>query len=407
MNPEAQSSPVEPPAPPRWLRPAWLLGGLLAGLVVMSWLGRQATATDYHPGFTRFFPAISPEAGYYPTVDEMAAIVRQRTRPDQILVIVGGNSVLQGVSQPADRMWTKVLQDQLGSRYVVLNFALRGSMPMDGGEIVADALRDEFPRQIYIANDKPLAVVDTLGSEAYRPIFWQAYFAGRLAPHPAREQEVRRRLWDPLHREKSPEIVGEAVLDRVLRFRDYWNRVAFTRLNTIASIYAPAPPALFSPRSRQRDEEMDGGSVPVATRYRPEGVARELEIIRAGTAGAYRAQPDGGWAVDAAWRDQVRGTLEQALPSPLRSRTLMLVGRDSPFYRDRLSAAERARDEQAIRDTVELYRSVGYQSIDYGADFTVQDYYDRSHLTASGGQKLATAVAAEVRRLAAQRGYLP
>src|SRR5258708_2232796 len=88
-------------------RPRWIFAGVALGLVVMAWLGRRATESDYHPRFTRFFPAISPEASYYPTIGEMSAIVRARCRRDQVLVIVGGNSVLHGVWQPAEVMWTR------------------------------------------------------------------------------------------------------------------------------------------------------------------------------------------------------------------------------------------------------------------------------------------------------------
>jgi hypothetical protein len=395
------------PSAPAWLRPAWLLGGLVAGLVTLAWLGHRAAAVDYHPAFTRFFPAISPEAGYYPTVGEMAAIIRSRTKPDQVLVIVGGNSVLQGVAQPADRMWTLRLQEELGPRYRVVNLALRGATPMDGGAVVADALREEYPRLIYIANERPMTGFDAVGSNTYGSIFWQGYYSGQLSAYGPREEQAKRRLLDRGMLDHAPEIVGEAVLDRYLRFRDFWNRIAFTRLNTIGSIYAPAPPALFQPRSRHQDEEPDGTRFTLAERYRPEGVAREMEIVRANSEPIYRLGADGRWELDQKRRGDTRASFERALPPVLRARTLMLIGRDSPHYRNRLTEGERARDEQAIRDTVALYREVGYDALDYGTDFTEMDYSDRSHLTSSGGQKLATAVAAEVRRLAAQRGYLP
>jgi|GEM_PF-5051947 len=192
--------------------PRWFFAGLGVGLLLMAWLGHRATKGDYHPRFTRFFPAISPEANYYPTVDEMCAIVRARCRPDQVLVIVGGNSVLQGVAQPAEVMWSVKLQEQLGDRYCVINFALRGATPTDGGAVIAEVLRKEFPRQIYIANEKAVMGIFPLGNAVYRFIMWQAYFGGRLLSDSRRNYWVRDELLHPGDWADTPGIVGSAVL---------------------------------------------------------------------------------------------------------------------------------------------------------------------------------------------------
>lgn len=233
-----------PPATTRpvRLRPWWFLAGFAGGLAVMAALGRQAANTDYHPGFTRFIPPISPEASYYPTVNEMCAIVRARCRPDQILVIVGGNSVLLGVWQPADVMWSKRLQDLLGDRYCVVNLAMRGASPGNTGAVVAEVLRREFPRQIYIANEKPATELSMLGITVYRYAFWQAYFAGQLMSYPDRDRQVREELLDPANRAMALDLAFVGLTDRFLHFSDFWNRMAFERLNTVPSLYAPAPP---------------------------------------------------------------------------------------------------------------------------------------------------------------------
>ena len=83
----------------------------------------------------------------------------------------------------------------------------------------------------------------------------------------------------------------------------------------------------------------------------------------------------------------------------------MLIGRDSPFFRNQLSPDEKARDEQAVHDTVDAFRRHGYAAIDYGAGFTPEDYGDRIHLAPSGGAKLATLVAAQIRGMTATLHY--
>lgn len=392
-------------SPPRFIRPRWFLAGLGLGLVLLAGLGRRAASADYHAGFTRFFPTISPEASYYPTVDEMCSIVRARCRPDQVLVIVGGNSVLYGVWQPAEVMWSKRLQEQLGDGYCVINFALRGAMPTDGGAIIAEVLRNEFPRQIYIANEKPGLGLYPIGNQPYRFVFWEAYFSGRLLPDAARSARVRE-FWQKFDRQG--ELAGAAqstLLDRIFRFRDFWNRTAFEWLNTIPSIYAPAPPALFRPRNRFADDEPDGALSDLNQRYLPSVRQEEMKILRFGTGLGYQRDVTGGWVMKPATRTELDMRYGEGFPVPLRSRTLLLIGRDSSFYRQQLTADERERDEQGVSDTVRMLRAHGYEALDYGRDFKDDDYGDRIHLAPAGGQKLADAVAPQVRAMAEKLGY--
>ena len=392
--------------PTKIWQPRWLLAGLVLGLLLMAGLGRRATQTDFHPNFTRFFPAISPEANYYPTVREMSAIVRARCRPDQVLVIVGGNSVLHGVWQPADVMWTRKLQVRLGDRYVVINFAFRGAAPANGGAVVAESLRTEFPRQIYIANERAVTGISPVGMEAYLTILWQAYFAGQLLDDPARDATVRDVLVNRYGWAKTAEIAGSVFIDRVLGFRDLWNRLAMERLNTVPSLYAPAPPGMFSPRKMFVDEERDGTLLTLDERYMLSARAREMEILRLSSGLFYERTPDGGWRMSDAKRKELDGHYRDAFPVALHARTMILVGRDSPFYRDQLTSDERARDEQAIADTVGMLRARDYAAVDFGREFVYEDYGDRTHLAPPGGQKLADTVAPAVRALAEKLGYL-
>jgi hypothetical protein len=99
------------------------------------------------------------------------------------------------------------------------------------------------------------------------------------------------------------------------------------------------------------------------------------------------------------FKNFMRGARE-AFPDPLKPRTLLLVGRNSPYYTRQLDSQVRSRDERAIADTVSGLKSLGYDSIDTGGNFTVEDYGDRTHLTSSGGAKLALTVAPEIRLLA-------
>jgi hypothetical protein len=381
---------------------------VILGLAVMSWLGFKAARTDYHPDFVRFIPPISPEGNYYPSVDEMCAIVRAKCRPDQVLVIIGGNSILLGVWQPATDLWSTHLQERLGDHYAVVNLAFRGSSPPDCGAVVAEVLRREFPRQIYIADEAPITGEEAYGSEPYRFAFWQAYLSGRLMAWPIRDQRVREYA---ARREKWTEMLEVGMreeADWLLHFHDFWNRVGFEDFFTVPAPYSMSPPQLYWPRRLFTDHEPDAtGATERASRYPEASKAIEVGIITAGSKVAYTRMPDGRWSLLPAYRADFLRTFGEPFPESLRARTLMLIPRSSPHYTVLLAPADAARVDQAYADTVELWKEDGFQAMEFGRAYTEDDYGDRSHLSKLGGRKLASEVAPVVQAMAERLHYLP
>jgi hypothetical protein len=390
-----------------WIRPFWFIAGLGLGSVSLGLLGWTIKRTDIHPGFVRFHSMISPEGGYYPTLDEMTAIVRARARPGQVLVIVGGNSVLLGIWQRDVDIWSARLQELLGDKYCVVNFAYRGAAPSEGGAVVAEALRKEFPRQILIANDGVLTAVAFAGHGPYRYLFWQAYFAGKLESYPARERRVAEyRDLGPKERNELVEARISAWFDRVLHFNDLWNCVTLRYLGTTPSYKEQYFPLFLKPHGEYQDSEVDGSDPMYDDRhYPPSTFDVEMRIVT-GPGLYYSRGSDGRWSLaDATHRDLLEWN-QEALPQDLKERTLMLVSGNSPYYVGRLSADDRSMVRQATDDTVSLFREAGISSIDYGWDFVPEDFGDRTHLTKLGGWKLAGLVAPQVREMAERLGYL-
>jgi len=403
----SEPRPLKPPGYRFLPSPAYFIAGFVLGLALLAWRGRVAARTDYHPDFVRFHPAISPEANYYPTVDEMCAIVRARCRPDQVLVIVGGNSILLGVWQPATEVWTKRLQEDLGDRFAVVNLAFRGSSPPDCGAVVAEVLRNEFPRQIYIADEAPITAEDPIGSDVYRFAFWQAYLRGRLLPFPPRDARVRTYLSRPDHRTEGIEWRVREGADRVLHFQDFWNRVGFEDFFTIPALYSMMPPKLFWPRKDFPDTEPDAADpANVAARFPEANAALETRIITTGPRLAYTRSGNGAWTLLPAYREDLLRSYAQGFPDSLKARTLMLISRSCPHYTPMMTPDDVARVDAAFADTVAMWKQSGYDAMQNGRDYTDDDYGDRTHLSKLGGRKLATAVATEVQAMSARLGYL-
>jgi hypothetical protein len=386
--------------------PRWLLAGLVLAIALLALAGRQVTRHSYHPGFTRFFPHISPEASYYPTVAEMCAIVRDKCRPDQILVIVGGNSILYGVGQAPGSVWTDHLQELLGPGFCVVNFAFRGASAADGGAIIAEVLRKEFPRQVYIANNSPVNPIDPVGAAPFRFITWEAYFKGMLEKYPPRDERFERFFNSP--RENPPvkwHLQVAARTDQVLRYRDFWNWVDFRLIATVPNASAATLAGALAPRGSYADPEPNGALIPMEARFRPAYLEAEMAIVRGFTSNAYIKGPEGEWQLHPGVLKGFNDFVRSAMPPELARRTLMVLSTNSPYYLQMLDQDELKREKLAYRDSETLWRNAGYNAITYGPTLAPEDFLDRTHLLSSGGRKLAELLAPEVVRISKERGY--
>jgi hypothetical protein len=341
-------------SPYPWVRPGWFLAGLALGLAGLSFVGWLSGRTDYHPQYARIYPAISPETNYCPTLNEMTAIVRQRCRPDQVLVIVGGNSILEGVWQPVADLWSDHLQQLLGDRYCVINFAFRGGSPTD-----------------------------------------------------ARRRAVSEYQWDPDQRHILQEAAVSTWMDSALHYRDLWNRVCFEDFCTVPSNLGDYIPAMLTPRREFKDEEPDAYDPAFMSKKYPASVLpTEMGIVRSVTSQFFRRGRDGVWRLSWAKHRELARNYAEVFPKDLIARTLILVSRSSPYYRLRLDADEQVREDLGYHDAVLLWQGAGYPAVEFGRDFTDDDFGDRIHLSTTGGRKLAALVAPQVSAIAAKLSYL-
>lgn len=389
-----------------------VIAGTVIGFIALCFLGRKAAVSSAHKDFVRLTQWVAPETKYYPTINELISIVRAAVKPGQILVIVGGNSVTRGVGQPRDKIWTKRLQADLGDGYCVVNLAFNGSVPTDGGAVVAEALRSDFPRQIYIANAAPTQFPNPEGSTVYRFMFWDAWAKGLLDQSDQdRNAKIKETHSNPAlgYTAGYVELRIRNWFDSWFYFQDFWNDVTLTRFSTVWAPYMPGLTQFLRARNTFPDPEPDFMNMPLENRYIPANLETELVNVRGTSIYAYDPvkNASGQWSVYAPVWDQFRARVKGAFPAALTKRTLILISHNSPYYLNKLTPDERERNVLAYNLAVKEWEAAGYASLQYGSDFhPTQDYGDRTHLTWKGGEKLAKVTADKVRAMSDQLGYL-
>lgn len=365
------------------------------GFLLAVWLGRDAETYSKPSRFVRFHYQISPESLFYPTFSMMENVALSRWSPGKTLVIVAGNSILNGYGQLEKELWSLALQRELGDGYVVVNLAFRGTLPCEAGTLVAESLIRRGLPVVLITNTSP-GTVGRVAGGTYGYLYYDALYKGRLLPHPARAANLAE--WEvtatPGERATQDELRRAAALDASLHFQALWHHVGYRHLFTV---WNPLTRPQFW-RARDGFGDNVPGSPPLTERFRGD-LAAELAVTRGFTVNLAEADAHGGWRVLTPPVEVASDLIDDMFPPAVRARTIMLLNQNAPYYRSRLTDGERARDELVFAAYEKIWRDHGIDCHAVGADFVDEDFLDRTHLSASGGRKLARLTADYVRRL--------
>jgi hypothetical protein len=370
-----------------------LLLGLAVGFAGSVWAGYQASFYSKPSNFHRFFPQLTPQGSFYPPFSMLENLALARAKPGVTLVIIGGNSILAGVGQSESELWSTHLQALLGPRYAVVNLAFSGAYPSEAGALVAESLLRRGLPVIYVANYGPGPVARPYES-IYAYLYWDAYYKGRLLPNPPREAELARHFAVLPRAQVEPMKLGRLAgwLDARLWFQELWHHLGYRSFATVWSPVSSSAP--WQPKDRFGDQTPP--EKPLAERFR-DFPDQEMAIVR-GFSQVF-AEPDGagGWRPAPGPLGQAAVDIDEVFAAPLRARMLMLLVENCPYYRDQLTASERARDNLVFSWYQALWRAHGVSCAVIGRDFSALDYHDRAHLAPSGGEKLALDVAGRIR----------
>jgi hypothetical protein len=402
----------------RIISPRPLLAGVIVGFVACAALGHLAGQTERIHDFTRFPKELSYLTNFQPSASQVLQFARTSVHPDQIAVVITGNSILHGCGQGAQREWTRRLQAELGARFRVINFAMPGMRTTEFGNIAAEMLyRDGHHRMIIVTNNW-LDPHGSVGEPDGRPIvhwfFWDAHARGLLLDCPERDA----RLAIPLDQRSDASVpeardpilraerMRQASIDSWLNFRELWNAFEYevgvtVRCKSLGKQWWQA-------RKTYPDSDPE---CPPATpeRLKPlEDVT--LQMLRKKT---LTMKPFVRWTTgEPIHPDRLGGpfpaeeSLRAAFPEPLRQRLIVIANRINPYYLSQLTPDERATYDALGPAMVAVYARAGVEAMEVGREYGAEDYWDNAHLTAACGQKLAVELAPRIRQKAAALGYL-
>jgi hypothetical protein len=365
--------------------------GLAAGLMALSWLGATVESSRLAQSFVRFHQLLAVETDYFVTARQVRSLVETRAEGEpRILVIVGGSSILHGVGQHESLIWTKFLQQHLGSRFRVINLAQRGGRQGDFGNIAAELLIKQSRPVIFVVDVSVTFAPLPFETSFYRHIIFDAWHRGYLLPWPPRDQLLSEAAW------RGPKVLRAsalgALLNAYLNFNDLWNYVSYEYANPNWNWLLAT--RSFQPRSAFADPDlMPDQYIQLQRRPDPQAV---LRLIRAQLLGQNDSR-----------REAAMRLTDQMIPPRLRAVTLAVPRGFNPHYVSQLELDERVAYSGQGDDHQRRLREIGFRRVMPASEFTEADYVDLGHLSVTGGQKLAAELAPVIREIAIELGYLP
>ena len=366
-----------------------LFAGTTGAFLACIFLGHAAVRFSKPDRFQRFYQNICLDGSFLPPFAMLEQIVDSRYSPGQVLVIVGGDSVMHGIGQPDERLWTRRLSDKLGPGYAVVNLAMRGSNASEGAELVVESQLRKGRPVIYVADSR--AGGAPLPYEGhYEYLYWQARAEGALYP----SQEHEARLQDWLHNIGAKQLAGVreirlgALLEPWLRCQSLWHHVSYRHVCTVWN--TPALPTWWAPKSVGHDPEPYPRSLTERYGGSPDA---EMSVVRGYSERIMAKTADGSWTMPVQEREGMRRSLRAAFSRPVREHMIMLLATYSPHYVRLLTDDENMRDIAAVRESADIWREEGVQAVTLKEELSENDYADRVHLSPEGGDKLARLMA--------------
>jgi len=383
-----------------WLPALPVLVGIILGFGVCCMMGRVAAASFNFSHFERFFGPIQPQTNFYATASELVSHVRRKIPKDKTLVLIGGASYFRGTGQNPDEVWSRELQNLLGDKYRVVNFAIDQAGMTDFAGAAFQVLAREYPHMIYVANMAPQGNgndgVD--GGETYRYVFWDAYYKHMLYGDLVWQADVTSRQRAQLKTQSGLELHLGKFIDSFTYACDLWSYVGYRYFMTVWNDSFSGEPF------RNRRSIIEGGDPNMLNHQRETRLDKEytatMEERNKGYIqnGTYLDKDGHVLPVTDSWNNTSK-QISHLFPADLHKQCLIVILHSNHYFMKSLTPIDWKRYEVMFKASEEACKKAGYPVIQVGHDFSADDYVDAGHFMASGGRKIAHQVADKIKEM--------
>lgn len=358
-------------------RTIYFFCGVVLGFMLCCIAGFITSQTIYFKHFTRFFAAIQPAMHYYPTAHELLNTAEHHLQKNKIIVVVGGNSIFKGIGQKHNELWTDALQQELGDQFQVLNFAMDGAAFNAFGGTVYRMLHERYPRVLFVTTCVPESA---LGSDqhTYDYVYWDAYYKKLFNPDKNERKMIQTKRKEDLHSLAGQNLHLLSVLDSHFYFRNLWNAIGYHIGFTIWTDQSAH--SLFKARKKYHDLG-DDAILHLEKTQILDVIQQDEQLLNKGDS-----------------RLLLRESEHRYREWPLADRrhTLCVIPTLNPKMVNQFSPVAKHHYFAILQQLSGLLGQLGYHAM-IMPTFANTDYVDTRHLNASGGKKLATQIANEVR----------
>lgn len=379
------------------LFPIWFFAGLILGFLICALSGYCLSKENIFQNFVRFNLHISPSSQYFPNANQMLNLVKKNTTKDQIVVIIGGNSVLYGYGQEEKNLWSNQLNEKLGQKYKVFNYSFQGTAPFEGGYWVAEALFKQGYKVILVTNSAPAEICPPPGVNL-RSVYFDFRNRNLLLQDKVRDDFVKDvdRQEGNLYLKDIEEKDLARKLDAMVYASDLWNWVSY---NFFYTIWTSNNDLFLYPKKLLTEKKIyceppfkdafdyDSDQIKIFQKEKMVWTDRSH------------------WApLPYAWIG-FDNMAQRLVPVPMRKQSLVIITCQSPVLLKNFSMDEKKCTEMTYHWSALKWREFGYRAIVIGQGYQAQDFYDFKHLSDSGLSKMTDRLNVEVRDIAKELGY--
>lgn len=380
----------------RWIDFKFLLAGTVLSFLLCCAAGRIAVSHNMIRPFTYFSVWLSSPTSYYPTFMQVLGIAKDSVNPDKIVVIVAGSSTMRGHGQNPNDVWTKYLQQELGSEYDVLNLAIDGGRTNDLGTLVAENLLSDCKR-IILVTDLAALNWDVDGSSRYNYVFWDGYYRHMLRSWPERERRLHEIERIRANSSDFQNIKVLAALNTITGMADLWNTICYQYFDPIYREYPPwfsTPNLPFWAPRRLRQEPFVGEDY--KAHPSSEDVTRWLADLR---------RTDRTF--DEYTSKLMRERIAFCFAPELRRKTIVVFQDRNPLYVRMMTDDERQFRKTCDECIAKDFESYGMNPLLVGDVINRESlFFDQLHFLREGGILLAKKTAGKVQEVSKELGYV-